>query len=213
MNNGFSISEALKYGWTNTKENFGLLIGVVLFNGVVGIIAQIPSVVVGPASLLSIFLSFVAALVNYGLMMCFTSLCLKIADEGSARFDDLFEPLPLFVNFAGAMILMYIAMGIGFMLLIIPGIFILTMLFFVPYVVVDEKRGILQSLARSVELSKGIRLQIFLFFLVLVVLNVLGAMALGVGLLVTIPVTYLASTYVYRQVNAPQELGQSVQEP
>ncbi len=213
MNDGFSISEALKYGWTNTKANFGLLIGVLLFNGIVGIIASVPSNLVGPESLLSIPFGIAAALVNYGLMMCLISLCLKITDEGSARFGDLFEPLPLFFNFAGAMILTGIATVIGFVFLIIPGIFIFTILFFVPYVVVDEKRGILQSLTRSAELSKGIRLQLFLFFLVLMAVNVLGVMAFVVGLLVTFPVTYLASAYVYRTVNSRQELGQSVQEP
>jgi uncharacterized membrane protein len=108
---------------------------------------------------------------------------------------------------------MHIAIGIGLIFLIVPGIFILAILFFVPYVVVDEKRGILQSLARNMELTKGIRLQLFLFILVLIVVNVLGVLALGVGLLVTFPVTYLASAYVYRRVNSPQELGQSVQEP
>jgi uncharacterized membrane protein len=213
MNDGFSISEALKYGWTNTKANFGLLIGVGLFNIVVGIAASIPSNLVAPESLLSILFIIAAALVNYGLMMCFISICLKITDEGSARFGDLFEPLPLFFNFVGAMILMHIAIGIGLIFLIVPGIFILAILFFVPYVVVDEKRGILQSLARNMELTKGIRLQLFLFILVLIVVNVLGVLALGVGLLVTFPVTYLASAYVYRRVNSPQELGQSVQEP
>jgi hypothetical protein len=213
MNDGFSISEALKYGWTNTKENFGLLIGVLLFSIAVAIIASIPSVFVDPGSLQSILLNFASGLVDYALTMCFIGICLKITDEGSARFGDLFEPLPLFLNFACATILSGIAVMIGFMLLIIPGIFVSMMLFFVPYVVVDEKGGILQSLTRSMELTKGIRLKLLLFCLVVTVVNMLGLLALVVGLFVTVPVTYLATTYVYRSVNSRQELGQSVQEP
>ena len=41
---------------------------------------------------------------------------------------------------------------------------------------------------------------IFVFYIVLALINFLGIVALFVGLFVTIPITYLADTYIYRKL-------------
>jgi uncharacterized membrane protein len=53
-------------------------------------------------------------------------------------------------------------------------------------------------LKESWRITNGNKWQLFLFGLVLIGLNLVGLLALVVGLLVTAPITWLAATHAYR---------------
>lgn len=67
-----------------------------------------------------------------------------------------------------AAILMGIGIGIGMMLLIIPGVILLCLWAVTIPVCVVEKRGAVSSMKRSAALTKGYRLRIFALFLIVV---------------------------------------------
>jgi uncharacterized membrane protein len=82
--------------------------------------------------------------------------------------------------------------------LIVPGIIIAMGLAFVPYLVVERGLGPVEALKESWRLTKGHKMQIFLLVLALVGINILGLMALVVGVFVTFPLTLLAFAHAYR---------------
>lgn len=76
-----------------------------------------------------------------------------------------------------------IGVGIGFVLLIVPGIILMVMWSVAGPAVVVERDGIGRAFSRSVELTKGYRWKIFALFLVLLVMYFLIFVLLGlVGL-------------------------------
>lgn len=61
---------------------------------------------------------------------------------------------------------------------------------------------ILESLKKSTKLTHNIKWRMVLFVLAIIVLNLLGLVALVVGLLVTIPISLLAFAHVYLKLKA-----------
>ncbi|WP_248311353.1 hypothetical protein [Bosea sp. ASV33] len=86
----------------------------------------------------------------------------------------------------GVGILVGLATGLGFLLLVVPGVIIGCMLYVAIPACVIEKMGVTASMSRSVALTKGYRWQIFGLFLLVVVISGVGALVLarigGIGL-------------------------------
>ena len=94
-----------------------------------------------------------------------------------------------------------VAVIVGLILFIVPGIIIGIKLQFASYLVVDKNMGVVDALNKSSEMTKGIKMNLFLFGILLFLINVLGFLALIVGLLVTIPLSMVATAYVYRKLS------------
>ena len=86
----------------------------------------------------------------------------------------------------------------GLILLIIPGIIWAVRFSFSFYIVVDTKVGPVIAMKESYAITKGKFWKLLLFWIVVGLVNLLGLICLGVGLFVSVPVTTLASVYVYR---------------
>lgn len=97
----------------------------------------------------------------------------------------------------GLAVVMAILGGIGFMLLIIPGLILMTMWFVSMPACVVERLGALSSLGRSSQLTKGHRWKIFGLMLLLIIVSVVmtlltefilgavgGALLAGIGSLI-----------------------------
>lgn len=104
------------------------------------------------------------------------------------------------VPFFTVMLLTTILTFIGFLLLVIPGVIIMLMLFFAGYIVIDKGLGGVESLKASKNLVSGYKGKLFGFLFVLGLLNLAGFLALGVGLLVTVPISSVAAAFFYRNL-------------
>ena len=69
---------------------------------------------------------------------------------------------------------------------------------FFKYLIIDKGLGPIEALKESRRITTGQRWQLLLFVLILALLNILGALALFIGLFVTMPVTMIAMAHVYR---------------
>lgn len=85
------------------------------------------------------------------------------ATLGQCLATGLRRALPLL----GLAILMGLGIGIGFLLLIVPGVLLYLMWSVAVPVTVVERRGVIESLGRSGELTKGARGTIFALFVIL----------------------------------------------
>jgi uncharacterized membrane protein len=71
---------------------------------------------------------------------------------------------------------------------------------FAQYFTVSEKQGPMTAIKSSAAITKGEVGNLFLFGLLVVLVNIAGALVLLIGLLATIPTTMIATAYVFRKL-------------
>ena len=104
----------------------------------------------------------------------------------------------LYMKFLLLTLVVTLAVLGGTILLIIPGIMLALGFQFAGYYMADNPEvGIKDSLKRSWRGTKGLKWKLLLFVLVLGLINIGGMILLGVGLLITMPLTSLALAHVY----------------
>jgi hypothetical protein len=87
-----------------------------------------------------------------------------------------------------------------FILIAIPILFFTIRLCFVVCFIVDQDSGSSESISQSWTLTKGHSRLIFMLFVIMLVLNIVGAMALLVGLLFTVPFSSVILIITYRHL-------------
>lgn len=204
------VGECLKSGWALYKQRAWFFIGGLL---IVTLLQQIINrllTAVFPGELLAgqgipgislpalVLSSLVTMLIYAGVY----NFYIKAHDEvKSVRYAHLWNP-KAFLNYIGVSVLTLIIVSIGFVLLIIPGIFALLVFFLAPFVVIDKGIGPIAALKESARLTKGNRFNILVLVLAIALLNIVGALLLLVGLLVTAPVSMLAFAHLYRALSS-----------
>ena len=86
---------------------------------------------------------------------------------------------------------------IPIILIIIPAVYISVRLQFYNYFLLDEETGIIESIKRSAEISKGYVGELFLLGVVLSIIILVSIIPLGLGVLISIPLSSMATSYVY----------------
>jgi uncharacterized membrane protein len=156
------FSKMLAYAWDLLKKNPTLYIGL---------------------TLISIF-------INIGFFNC----CYKLMKDENINFSDYFfsfQSFSRFLNILVAVVLMTVATLLGYVLLIIPGIYISVALVFTTVVMVTENKDGIDALKRSKEIVDGRWWNVFMFCGFLFLLNIAGLLCLVIGLVVTIPLTVI----------------------
>jgi uncharacterized membrane protein len=197
----FSIGEALRFGWDAFKRNIAiaLALGVaslaimMLLNGIVE--------ATRPHGMLSLAFRFVAQLAQIGFGFLWVRLALGVYDGRHVDARELWPDATMFLEYLAVSIIYGVLVAAGLILLVVPGIYLAVRYGLASFLVADGRvTDVLGAFRQSSELTRGRRLKLFLFGLVLVLMNVAGAILLGVGLLVTLPVTAFAAALVYRQL-------------
>jgi hypothetical protein len=127
--------------------------------------------------------------------------CAKRFQENGKKMEigELFDFNKAVEKIFGPIILGFI-IGIGFLILIIPGVILSMWWTFSPCVLADRPDlSFTDAMKASRAVAKGNWIKIILLFIVIGLLQIMGAMCLGIGLIVTIPVGHLALFYAYKQ--------------
>jgi len=199
-----SVRSSIQFGWQTFKERPWFLVGtgvlLVIIHTVLSLPDYAPAQGAATASLALGILSFVAFLLSFLVDLGTTNFMLRTHDNvGSVQLRDLWRP-DLYWRYLGAVILVGLSVLGGLILLIIPGIIFALALSFASILVVDRGLGPIAAMKESMRLTKGYRWRLLLFFLALILLNVLGVLLLLVGLLVTMPISALAWLHIYRAI-------------
>lgn len=213
--NTFSAQAMIGYGWDAFKKRKQFFVGVAalwfLIQFAVSMVAdQFPQAPEDGAALwlLGMLISgAISAVVNMGLI----AFSLKAHDAPEdAMAALLWHPHP-FWKYVGASIMQSIIVLVGLVLLIVPGVIAALALSFTTFLVIDRELAPLDALRESARITKGHRLELLFLFIGLLLINVLGVLALLVGLLVSVPVSYLAAAHAYRTLaTAAPITGESV---
>lgn len=124
-------------------------------------------------------------------------ILVTLTRKRKVRHEDLLTPAPSLIRYVGASFLYHIIVTIGFIFFIIPGFVLAVKYMFYRHLIVDQNLDVFQALYVSGRMTEGMKMRLFLLSCWLSLLNILGMLALGVGLLVTVPYTMLVVARVY----------------
>ena len=171
---------------------FGLFLVVAVVNGILaGSLILLP---------LGLAVSVVAGTLYQGMVV---GLVRDVQDgRRDSSVGDLIEATwPVVLPLIGAGILAGLAIGVGFLLLVVPGLILLTIWAVIAPVIVVERSGVIAAFGRSRELVRGNGWQVFgvifvVFLIAFVASIVLGAIGAGIssGVGMQIVVNLIAST-------------------
>jgi len=190
---GPSATEAYGFAWAEMKRCFLEL----LLIGVVWMLLSVPSGWLGDELLGMAYHVLVLGPVGFGGMYAF----LKAARGGTPDVSDMFAA------FRGdywqavlAGLLMSVLVAIGTVLLVVPGIIAAVRLAWVPYLVVDERLAAVDAIKASWERTRGYGMTIFILWLIAIPIVLLGLLALGVGVIVSLMWVQTAAAVMYAAV-------------
>lgn len=222
--NSFSIREAFSFGWKKVRAHSSLVFQVAITIAAL-IFFQMLMADLSRLSMAAAFLRFAASIAQYVLTVGLVVIALKLTRDQKASYGDIVPQLSVLLRYLGATILsgLVIAVAVliplalafisviglhasamGIVLGVIFGIATLVLgcyyslrFFFVRYLAIDGAHSIVSTLKVSAKMTHGIKWRLLLFTLAAIGLNILGFIALGVGLLVSVPVTIVASAHIY----------------
>ena len=203
---GFSIEGSLGYGWSTFRANMGFFIPLALITfGVLAVAAIIVGVIAGATKGAGASAQILLQVVQILVLMGWINITLKYTRGESAVYGELFQPMSQFISFLITYVVYGVAVAVGFVLLIVPGIILHLRLQFAPYFLLDQKCGPIEALQKSWNATRGSAWSLFGLAVAIWFVNVLGLICLFVGLLATGPTSALAMADVYTKLRDSAE--------
>ena len=189
--------------WETFKSNAALMIAVLLcyvfvYFSVAFIASQIAALI--PFFFIAILINLAVLLFNSLLTIGILKIAFELSYNRNAEILDIFKNGKLLLPYFVANIIYGFIFAIGIILLIVPGIIWAVQFCFYPLLIIDKNLNPIEALKASSRLTHGYKWQLFNFFLVLIMINIAGFILLGIGLLVTVPVSLFAYIYLYREL-------------
>jgi uncharacterized membrane protein len=205
-----TVGDAYSHGWKTIWKYFLelFLIGLLLF--IISIPVNAFSFLIDDYSnwagiVVFVFISFaygvlVLGPLQFGMYYCY----LKAARGENLQVGDLFIIKENYINIMLAALLTNIIIGIGVMMLIIPGIIFACKLAFVPYLVIDKKMDAIKALQTSWKMTDGYAMNIFVMGLLAIFIAIGGFIAFVVGVIVAAMWIYASFASLYYSVESRQ---------
>lgn len=127
----------------------------------------------------------------------FTRALLRVARTGQARFADIFSGGSVYLPFVAMHILLGIAIALGLLVLIVPGVILMLGTLFAGYYVVDQRMGPIEAIRASWAATEGHKASLFVFLLASAGVGLLGGLACCVGYLPAAAMSGIATAIIY----------------
>ncbi|MDX1295886.1 MAG: hypothetical protein R3302_06455 [Sulfurimonadaceae bacterium] len=208
----FSIGDLLKEAWRRTDgvkftfiaSIFVYAVIVVIVSAIFGMIFNIQAFQdVGnepQAILAQVGIDLLTMPVEVPMLAALMLMGIKHINHHDIKVSELFDYFVYVWPLVFASILIYLFVAIGFMLLILPGIYLSIAYIFVYPLMIDKGMGVWEAMETS---RKAVTKHWFSFFgvmLSMVIITIISAIPLGIGLIWTLPMGYLAYGLMYTHV-------------
>lgn len=218
--NSFGKVALLKEAWEIFKKNLNVILMVVAVYFVY-YLGQFFVKVAFARSPLALIFSLIFTIIFLVIQIGSYNFMLRVVDGKTATIKDLYTysnmTMKVLRNIAaiilvGAMVAGPMVLAIflaeflhtnifvlGGLIYLIFGIYLAMRLMFVTYYIVDKNAGVVDSIKMSWELTRNAVINLFLLSIVFAIVNFIGALLFGIGLAITVPLTFLATALLYRK--------------
>src|SRR5579859_8063292 len=196
----FSVFDVLGEGFAAFKKNFGALFVMALlsFVGLV-LLKAVPAVFHSPAisGIFSLINFIVGLVISVGWIMIGLNairgkeVSLKVFQQPAGK---------ILKYFLGSLLCNFIVF-LGFFLFVIPGIYFALRYQFALTLIVDRDAGIADAFAMSAQMTKSVKWNLIGLAIVNGLLNLGGLVLIGLGLIVTLPTSFLAIFAAYEKLS------------
>jgi uncharacterized membrane protein len=199
-----SMRHAFAFAWPALKKHFGLFTAVLLTIFAAWVVLEIV-VIAGQRFGISLWTAMHLAFLIFfaGVELGLLHVCRALSAGKVPAFADTFAHLPLGPKFLAAQILYLLMVVLGLLFLVVPGVYLGGRYALFGFRFADGETNPLRCLQQSAILSKGATPGLLRILAALLLLNLLGASLLGLGLLISVPLSVLIMTDVYRQLATP----------
>ncbi|HEY2515752.1 MAG TPA: hypothetical protein VGI39_33010 [Polyangiaceae bacterium] len=208
----WEIGEVFAQAWNVLKVHWAVLVFAPLVAGIIVAAPSLAALVVGltadlkgAPSLTTGLGTNVASFVVQVVVQAFfdvglTRIQLTAARGNVPTFNDLFAGGPLFFPMLGLTVLHALAVTLGCLCFLVPGLIVHYGLWLASYFLVDSNVGVIDSMRASWKATEGQRLPLFVLSMVAATVNMAGTMVCCVGGLVTAPLTAVAAAIVFLRI-------------
>lgn len=193
--NTFSVKGSIKRGWELWKANKWVL---TLSTILILLVGLIPNPTEGGME--KLFIELIVFVASTFVSMGYLKSLLMIERGEKVEFQDLFGHTKYFGRYVVTSLLYGVLIGVGLILLLIPGIYLALKYSQAAMLVLDKDVRIGEAFTKSGMMTKGVKWKLVGFYLSIIIVALLGFLALGVGVLITVPVASLAVVVVYRKL-------------
>lgn len=212
------IGQVFSRAWNIYRDNLGVLLagslilscGIFAIASAMQVVAMVLAHAAGSeevAGMAFVGLAMLLLPVTAWLVAGQTLLFLKVARGQPASVGDIFRGGPWTLNMMGAGFLFLIAVYAGTMLCIVPGVILALMFSQFTYLIVDRNAGVLESLSLSTRIMEGNKAMLFVLLLLQGLINNVGMLACGVGMLFTIPFVVMMNAVAYLMISGQPTAG------
>lgn len=197
------IGDYFSRGWEIFKAKALLFVLFTLLLVVIQIVISILPAPIGTrgedgasGGILSLAFNIVAPALTAG----YYFVAFQIARNRDAVFNDFFQGFNKFLPIFLVSLVSTILTAIGFVLLVLPGVYLAVAYLFAQPLVIDKSADFWQAMETSRRLITKKWFSFFGLLLLIFLLNFGGAILLGVGLLVTIPLSVCIIAAAYEDI-------------
>lgn len=202
MDKKIMISDLFHKSWKSLWAQIWVLSGLLIGYAIISMLLQafIPRPANGTLSIAGTVIVLIGLFISLIFELGYTKNLFQAIDGEEPQFSSYGQmSRKIFVYFAAKLIYGLIVCA-GLLLLIVPGIYLAIRLQFYYMAIVEEDAGILDSLRRSWEITRGSTLKLFLLMLVQVGLMLAGFALFLIGIFVALPLCGLMSCYAFRRL-------------
>jgi hypothetical protein len=189
-----TVGELLDRTFFLYRASFGLFLGIAALPNLITLAFQLSRVVIGPGSsgvpfeIIWVLASLLVYLVTIAVSQGATVIAVSQIQLGrDTSVSEAFAAIRSRIGELSIIILgVGIRIGLGFLLLIVPGIMLSIRWALTIPVAVLENRGLSESLVRSSELTKGHRGRVFLIYFLIIVLVYIATLLVQMPLMVAL---------------------------
>lgn len=199
-----NIRALFKYSWMIFQRYASFIIGISFTYFALGLLPQIYIYFFHPENptAQSRIVYIVALLVRLVLLLGFTKIMLYLIDDRQTHVSDMINNGRILISYITAWFLYSIAVAIGLFLFIIPGIYLAVRLQFYPYYIIEYGDPSYKAIQKSWQATGDFILELFVFGVCFVVVNFIGALCLGFGMIFTYPITMMAQAVLFQSLES-----------
>ena len=201
----FIISEVFSTAWKGTKSQLWILAGLLIGYCILSFTLTALGMPMQSSIIGKIIVNVISVILHYFLLRIYEKYISGVGWGRTSVFriwttDKEYHHLLSSESYHG------ICRIGGFLIFIIPGIYLALRLQFFQAFIIEENAGIIESLHKSWEITKGQVLPLFILALVMIGILILGCILFGIGIFVAVPLIYMMYGYVFRKLNTPLQI-------